>query len=307
MEQFMETVSADMKLWLADKEAKTLDELARAADKFIALRKFVGRSSETNSAGTATENSAVLSAYKVNKPPRSPHVPRKNFDAHKVSTLVKTPQLNPPIRCSYCKKPNHTISECNKLKRKKEAEARETTVKEVLLTSNVQVASRPASPLPVLPIHPLFAPFCNVASIINEDGTSVQIKVLRDTAALQSLLLQSSVPSSCYVHTGEIRLLKGVSTQPIEVPLVELHLQTDFINDKVLCGLIQELPEGVDFLLGNDIWFKSHPIPCDVNAVVTRSHTAAFRAKQSNPVTPSDTTVKSDNDASPQILCPQIT
>ena len=113
----------------------------------------------------------------------------------------------------------------------------------------------------MLPIHPLFAPFCNVAPIINDDGTSVQIKVLRDTAGLQSLLLQSSVPSTCYEHTGEIRLLKGVSTQPIKVPLVELHQQTDSINDKVHCGLIQELPEGVDFLLGNDIWFKSDPIP----------------------------------------------
>jgi predicted transcriptional regulator len=301
MEQFMETVSADMKLWLADKDAKTLDELAKAADKFIALRKNVSRSSEP-----APENSAVLSAYKVNKP-RSPSLPRRTFDTHKVSTLVKTPQLNPPIRCRYCKKANHTISECNKLKKKKEMEARETTPKEVLLTSNVQIASRPPSPLPVLPVHPLFAPFCKIASIISDDGTSVQIKVLRDTAALQSLLLQSSVPASCYEHTGEIRLLKGVSTQPIEVPLVELHLQTDFINDKVLCGLIQELPEGVDFLLGNDIWFKSHPIPSDVNAVVTRSHTAALRTKQSTSVIPTDTTDQSDNDASPQTLCPTIT
>ena len=70
------------------------------------------------------------------------------------------------------------------MKRKKEVEARETTVKEVLLASYMQVTPRPASPLPVLPIHPLFAPFCNAAAILNDDGTSVQIKVLRDTAAL---------------------------------------------------------------------------------------------------------------------------
>ena len=62
MEQFMETVSADMKLWLADKDAKTLDELAKCADKFIALRKNVSHSLET-----FAENLAVLSAYKVNK------------------------------------------------------------------------------------------------------------------------------------------------------------------------------------------------------------------------------------------------
>jgi len=72
--------------------------------------------------------------------------------------------------------------------------------------------------------------------------------------------------------------LKGVSTQPVEVPLVELHLKTDFIDETVLCGLISELPEGVDFLLGNDIWFKAHSVPC---VVVTRAQSAAAKVVES--------------------------
>ena len=63
-------------------------------------------------------------------------------------------------------------------------------------------------PLLVLPLHPLFAPYCNDA-VVCHNGKCCNIKVLRDTAALQSLLLESSVPSTAYAHTGEVRLLKG--------------------------------------------------------------------------------------------------
>jgi len=119
----------------------------------------------------------------------------------------------------------------------------------------------------------LLAPYCYDANICCDDDNLVPIKVLRDTAALQSLLLASAVPTSSYSHTGEVRLLKGISSQPLEVPLVELHLQTTFLDEKVLCGLIKELSEGINFLLGNDIWFQAHPLPGDV-AVVTRAQAA---------------------------------
>ena len=65
------------------------------------------------------------------------------------------------------------------------------------------------------------------------------------------------------------------------VPLLEVHLRTDFIDEPVLCGLVQDLPEGIDFLIGNDIWLKSHPLPDEVieQAVLTRS--AVKQANQS--------------------------
>jgi Integrase zinc binding domain len=62
--------------------------------------------------------------------------------------------------------------------------------------------------------------------------------------------------------------------------LVELHLLTDFMDEKVLCGVIPKLPDGVDFLLGNDIWAYSHPSDTEESyeAVVTRSQTAVARS-----------------------------
>jgi len=42
------------------------------------------------------------------------------------------------------------------------------------------------------------------------------------------------------------------------------------------CGLVNELPDGVDFLIGNDIWHRSHSFPDDVinQAVLTRQAAA---------------------------------
>jgi len=276
MEQFMETLPQDMKLWITDQKAKTIEEMARFADNFVTLRKSVSTTESSDS--TKRMESANVLAFKPPHFPSKQHTDSKPESLKKTASFPKSSQLNPPVRCRYCRKPNHTISECFKLKRKKEmeGETHETSVKQVLLASEMQVqdTDNVISPLPVFPVHPLFAPFCNDASICCDDGTQVGIKVLRDTAALQSLLLESAVSPSCYTHTGEVRLLKGVSSQPVEVPLVELHLKTDFIDENVLCGLISELPEGVDFLLGNDIWFKAHSVPC---VVVTRAQSAAAK------------------------------
>ena len=211
------------------------------------------------------------------------------------------PRMRSAIKCFYCQKANHTISEC-RLRKKHEAnkdnksnsEVKENMVIEannasvtttaVLIESSavVDVALQSCEALSVLPVHPLFVPFCKLVTISSSDGNTYQVQCLRDTAALQSLLLESSVPSSAYSNTGEFRLLRGVSNTTIEVPLVELHLKTDFLDQTVLVGLIKSLPDGVDFLLGNDLWFlvNSQPTVVEYDAVITRSHSAALKSRE---------------------------
>jgi hypothetical protein len=142
-----------------------------------------------------------------------------------------------------------------------------------------------ASEVPVLPLHPLFVPYTKDAFVIDADQTAIPIRTLRDTGALQSVIRESVVPDSALIQTGQIRLLKGIASEIVEVPLVKLHLQTDFINENVLCGVISNLPDGVDFLLGNDIWAQSHPLETEeiFDAVVTRSKTAIARSFESKP------------------------
>ena len=82
-------------------------------------------------------------------------------------------------------------------------------------------------------------------------------------------------------------LLKGITTQTQRVPLVQVHLRTDSINETVFCGLVNELPNGIDFLIGNDIWLNANPLPDKVTeqAVPTCS-TARKTHKTSDKATP---------------------
>jgi len=121
-------------------------------------------------------------------------------------------------------------------------------------------------------IHQLLKPYCNPANIVSSDGSVRQIQTLRDTGAMQSLL-KDTHNTEDNVITNKTTLLKGITTQTQRVPLVQVHLRTAFINETVLCGLVNELVNGIDFLIGNDIWLKAHPLPDNVTeqAVTTCS------------------------------------
>ena len=109
-------------------------------------------------------------------------------------------------------------------------------------------------------IHPLLKPYCKPANLVRSDGSVRQIQTLRDTGAMQSILTDTH-NSDDYIMTDKTTLLKGTTTQTQRVPLVQVHLRTDSIKETVLCGLVNELPNGIDFLIGNDIWLKAHPLP----------------------------------------------
>ena len=123
-------------------------------------------------------------------------------------------------------------------------------------------------------IHPLFKPYCTTAQIVNANGGLTGIKVLRDTGALQSVIKQAALSNIDFIETGQVRLLKGIASEIMEVPLIEVHLKTNVLDTTVLCGVIDDLPEGVDFLLGNDIACLTDTVP-GTQSVVTRTQAAA--------------------------------
>jgi len=101
-------------------------------------------------------------------------------------------------------------------------------------------------------------------------GKQTSINILRDTAALQSLLRSSAVPEDALIHTGDVRWIRGISGKIIDVPLVQVHLKCDLFDSLVDVCLISSLPDGVDFLLGNDLCSQFTPVD---ECVVTRSMT----------------------------------
>ena len=91
-----------------------------------------------------------------------------------------------------------------------------------------------------------------------------------------------SLVSSCIINehelsfTGEKRLIRGITSNVIAVPLVEITVDSSLCSGSYLCGLVSTLPDGIALLVGNDLC--PDETITDVN-VVTRSMTAAQAAQ----------------------------
>ena len=90
MEQYLQTVSVDLKIWLVDQKPKTVDEMARLADQYVALRK---QAASTQQQSTQTQQFVAHNSetsHKAQTKPkshehksRSPPLHRKQFPQNK--------------------------------------------------------------------------------------------------------------------------------------------------------------------------------------------------------------------------------
>ena len=104
-----------------------------------------------------------------------------------------------------------------------------------------------------------------MSSVDGDNRTPVRI--LRDTGASRSLLLQGAVQLPDSSYTGERAIIQGVDIKYIPLPLHNIKLECGIVNGKVTVGILHSLPcEGISLLLGNDLaGGKVHPAPvvCD--------------------------------------------
>jgi len=56
MEQFLLTVSTELKIWLVDQKPKTIYEMARFADQYVALRKQTSLQQNTSTSSGNADN-----------------------------------------------------------------------------------------------------------------------------------------------------------------------------------------------------------------------------------------------------------
>jgi hypothetical protein len=125
-------------------------------------------------------------------------------------------------------------------------------------------------------VDPGFEPFCENAIATDSRGHKYRIKVLRDSAALQSVIRPSAINPNNVKHLDEIRLVKGIENKTIIIQMIEMKIQHPKFNKVVKLGLLENIPDGVDMLLGNDITsslLSQRENEELYNAVMTRSMT----------------------------------
>ena len=93
-----------------------------------------------------------------------------------------------------------------------------------------------------------------VVSLVGDENSSQKVKILRDTGATQSLMLDSVLPLTKNSFTGANVLISGVEMGVLEVPLHEVNIKSSLINGNIVIGMRPSLPvEGISLILGNDL------------------------------------------------------
>ena len=101
----------------------------------------------------------------------------------------------------------------------------------------------------------LYAPFLSHGSVsLVGQSAKIPIKMLCDTGATQTLILDSVLPFSNESFTGSSVLLQGIELGTVQVPLHNLELSSEIVSGSVVVGLRPALPvAGVSLILGSDI------------------------------------------------------
>lgn len=105
-------------------------------------------------------------------------------------------------------------------------------------------------------IRQAFAPFISGAFVTlpDEQSTHVPIKVLRDTAASQSFVLESVLTFCDKSYSRENVLVQGFEMGFASVPLHEVSLTSELVTGEFKMGVRPSLPvQNVHVLLGDDI------------------------------------------------------
>ncbi|KAJ8039979.1 Intraflagellar transport protein 25-like [Holothuria leucospilota] len=263
VEEFKRCVNEDIKTHLEENKADKLSEVANLADQYALTHKFskVGQTQNKgqfnrpnkkygNSSGT-TGNSGSQSGSisPTNSGKKQPDSSRqKNDQASSNKAAFKD------ITCGFCHKKGHTMANCFTLAKLKETETASNALANAENSSEVVVTLRPNSKDQ---IKEEYLPFVS-EGFISLDGNSahppVKIKILRDTGATQSLLLDGVLPLSDSTSTGANVLIQGVECGFISVPLHKINLKSDLVSGSVIVGVRPTLPvKGVSLLLGNDL------------------------------------------------------
>ena len=101
-----------------------------------------------------------------------------------------------------------------------------------------------------------YKPFISegVLSLVGDENSSQKVKILRDTGATQSLMLDSVLPLTENSFTGANVLISGVEMGVLEVLLHEVNIKSSLINGNIVIGTRPSLPvEGISLILGNDL------------------------------------------------------
>uniref|UniRef100_A0A8C6M3U4 SCAN box domain-containing protein n=1 Tax=Nothobranchius furzeri TaxID=105023 RepID=A0A8C6M3U4_NOTFU len=155
----------------------------------------------------------------------------------------KTPPPRPQKpRCYYCHLVERVARDCVILKRRNEKRGSDTQPMGFVSKSGDDNLG--------------FGPFMSEGqvSLTESCATLTPVKILRDTGASQTLILQKVLPFDELSSTGSSVMLAGVNAVPVSRSLHRIYLWSGLFTGSCEVAVCPSLPvEGVALLLGNDL------------------------------------------------------
>ena len=106
-----------------------------------------------------------------------------------------------------------------------------------------------------------YRPWTKKGMIRGPHGGPVEVSILRDTGASQSLLLRSKLPKGVIEATRETVMIEGIGGKRVKIPLCKITLKSQWKNGPMKVGVVDKLPmKGISLILGNEVRTKKcHP------------------------------------------------
>ncbi len=196
LEEFKNCLTEKIVVYLNEQKVSSLSEAAVFSDEFVLTHRV------------------VFSPTKRNFPDRV----RSSKDATVVPKNISSADSSENSECFYCHEVGHLIANCPTLKRKVGRKANHS--KSVALIER-QVLSPQQNVSLNSVVESTFEPFiCDgVVSLSEAESEIKHIRILRDTGAAQSFILQSVLPFSEQSSCGSNVLVQGIDLTVVKVPL----------------------------------------------------------------------------------------
>ncbi|XP_033986450.1 uncharacterized protein LOC117482461 [Trematomus bernacchii] len=240
LEQFKNILPDKIATYITEHRVTSAAEAAVAADEFVLLHKsrFGGRS-------------GALTVFEGSR--KAVDVGSFGMEPRKLG-LVKS-EVDNDI-CHYCREKGHWKAECPALRAK--SEGGRYFVGPVALAVPVKsccVADVLTSHLCGSEVLASYAPFIRdgLVSLVGSN-VRVPIKILRDTGAFDSYIVDSVLPLSYESDTGDTVLSWGMGLKVLPIPVHRMYIDCDLVKGEVAVGVRPALPiEGIHFILGNGL------------------------------------------------------
>ena len=287
-EEFFQYVPEDIKLYLIDKLDCQCNDLAKLADSYdLSIKQsksgskpalFHKKSSPPVRIQDKNFNRNFSEKKEQSTPKATP--PQREFSSSSPSKFSRF--------CSYCKNSGHTYDFCWKRKdhyrfsnnnnavqninsffdsrrnhsvnspteselkpNASEFQPKVSTSASSNAALNIKINYPELGRDNILKFHP-FVCESFISSVDGADRIRLPVKCLRDTGCSISLVKRNVLPSSFLKCLEGYALITGVGSSQ-SIPLYYINLNSPFGYDKILVGLVDDLPvAGIDVLLGND-------------------------------------------------------